>query len=105
MEERVAKRVIVEVDPRALAAYVGTYKAAEGVGTGALLKFWVRDGKLFGKSGHHPDQGLRPVSATDFFHPIFERDFDLSFVREGDEPASAVIIRTAGQTFNCKRVK
>jgi hypothetical protein len=105
MEERVAKRVIVEVDPRALAAYVGTYKAAEGVGTGALLKFWVRDGKLFGKSGHHPDEELRPVSATDFFHPIFERDFDLSFVREGDDPASAVIIRTAGQTFNCKRVE
>ena len=105
MEERIAKRKIVKVEPDVLAKYAGTYKADEGVGTGALLKFWVRDGKLFGNSGHHPDEEMCPMSPTDFFHPIYERDYDLSFVSEGDQPASAVIIRVGGQTFHCARVE
>ena len=93
------QRTAIDVKADVLARYVGTYQLAPNL----ALEITLKDGALY---VHPTDQAtlrLWAESETDFF--LKELDAQLTFVRDAQGAATAVVLHQSGQNMNAPRVR
>jgi CubicO group peptidase (beta-lactamase class C family) len=94
-----AERIEIEIDPAILERYVGQYQLAPGF----FINISLEDGRLKGQATGQEVVDLYPESDTNFFLKVV--DAQLSFLNEGDAPASQVTLHQSGQNIVGKRVE
>ncbi len=88
----------VTLDAKTLARYVGRYQLRPEF----VLEITLQDGKLVAKAATQPEIPIFAESQTKFFARAI--DAQITFVVEGDGPASALILHQGGRDITAKRV-
>jgi len=93
-----SERTEVSVDGATLARYVGRYQLRPDF----VLEVALQNGKLVAQAATQPEIPIFAESQTKFFARAI--DAQITFVAEGDAPASALILHQGGRNTTAKRV-
>ena len=91
------QRTAIDVSADILARYVGTYELAPQF----ALEITLKDGALYARPTAQPTFRLWAESETDFF--LKEVDAQLTFVRDANGVATAVVLHQNGQNITGKK--
>ena len=92
------QRTAIDVKADVLAHYIGTYQLAPNLS----LEITLKDGALYVHPTNQATLRLWPESETDFF--LKELDAQLTFVRDAQGAATAVVLHQGGQNMNAPRI-
>jgi len=93
-----SERKEVPVDSKILARYIGRYQLAPNF----VLEITQDGANLFAQATHQPKEPIFAENETSFFFRSVEAQ--ITFVVQGDDPASALVLHQGGRDVTANRI-